>query len=230
MTNKRGPFEPVYIYGSPIEFVKSMSYLGFQFSNNGNIESVVQDRILKASRVSHMLLQALSTNRNISSRLALSLFDKQILPVLMYGSSVWGVPRTQNLIYLENQDENNITRAIVTTVLSSIVNRPVPFEYARRVGRQNADERPRKILVKLKSYDDKLEILGLTNSHNYVISNFVENDYSIEKVHNDFSKKALNVSKYASNSAIQSELGRYPITIAAKGFVIKYWLKRIKCV
>ena len=166
-----------------------------------------------------MLLQALSTNRYISSKLALSLFDKQILPILSYGSSVWGIPRTQNLIYLENQDEMINTRTLVTTALSSILDRPVPFEYARRVGKRNADERPRKILIKLKSYSDKLEILGLTNSHNYVISNFVENDYSIEKVYNDFSKKSLNVSKYASNAAIQSELGRYHISITAKGSI-----------
>ena len=219
MTTKRGPFEPVYIYGTPIEYVKSMSYLGFNFSSNGNIDSVIQDRISKASRESHMLLQALSTNRNISSKLALSLFDKQILPILLYGSSVWGIPRTQNLIYLENQDEMINTRTLVTTALSSILDRPVPFEYARRVGKRNADERPRKILIKLKSYSDKLEILGLTNSHNYVISNFVENDYSIEKVYNDFSKKSLNVSKYASNAAIQSELGRYHVSITAKGSI-----------
>ena len=52
---KRGPVEPVYIYNTPIEYVRSILYLGFQISSNGNIKATVQDRIAKASRVSHML-------------------------------------------------------------------------------------------------------------------------------------------------------------------------------
>ena len=226
MSKKRGPFAPLYIYGTPIEYVKSIHYLGFHINRNGNIDSVTQDRILKASRVSHMVLQALRTNRNVSSKLAISLFDKQILPILLYGCSVWGLPRTQNLIYLEQQDENQNTREIVTHVFSSIMNRSVPIEYARRVGKRSTDGlNTRKILVKLKSYSDKKELLRLAINHNRPISNFIEKEYDIEKVHNDFCKKSLNVSKYASNVAVQGELGRFPISNTAKSVVIKYWLR-----
>ena len=87
----------------------------------------------------------------------------EILPILMYGSSVWGLPRSQNLIYIENQAENMDTRTIVTNALATITQRVVPFEYARRVGRRTEEGEPRKILVKLKSYSDKLEIIGLSD-------------------------------------------------------------------
>ena len=90
-----------------------MLYLGFQVSSNGTFRATIQDRMAKASRVSHMILQALRTNRNVSAKLAMSLFDKQIIPILLYGSSVWSLPQTQNLCYLECQSENTNTRSIV---------------------------------------------------------------------------------------------------------------------
>ena len=104
MSNKRGPFEPVYIYGTQIEYVKSMQYLGFQIKHNGNVDSIINDRISKASRVSHMILQALRTNKNVSTELALTLFDKQIAPILLYGCCVWCVPKTHNLCYKVHRD------------------------------------------------------------------------------------------------------------------------------
>ena len=165
MSRRRGPFQPVYINNTPIEYVNDMLYLGFQINRNGNIRATVEDRIKKATRVSHMLLQALRTNRNISSKLSMSLFDKQIVPILLYGSSIWAVPQTHNLFYLEEQPENQNTRTTVATMLRSILNKDVPFEYARRVGRRPLfSEPPRKILVKLKSYSDKMELFRLLNN------------------------------------------------------------------
>ena len=53
----------------------------------------------------------------------------------------------------------------------------------------------------------------------------METESVIEKVHHDFCKKSLNISKYSSNTAVQAELGRYPISNSAKSFAIKYWLR-----
>ena len=151
MSRRRGPFEPVYINNTPIAYVNNIVYLGFHINRNGNIRATVEDRMAKATRVSHMILQALRTNRNVSAKLAMSLFDKQIVPILLYGSSIWAVPQTHNLFYLEQQPERQNTRATVASMLLSVFNRDIPFEYARRVGRCTArDEPPRKILVKLK--------------------------------------------------------------------------------
>ena len=226
MTNKRGPFEPIYIYDKQIEYVKQIRYLGFHVKYNGNVDSIIQDRIAKASKVSHMVLQALRTNINISSELALKLFDKQIVPILLYGCPVWCVPKTQNLIYLEGQPENLNTRNIVNSMLSSTLNRTVPFDYARRVGKRPANNGPpRKILIKLGSYSDKMELFSALDDSVYHISKFYEYKDDIEKVHHDYCKKSLNISKYASSTAVQGELGRKPIINIAKGLAIKYWLR-----
>ena len=218
--------EPVYINGIPLEFVKSVNYLGFKISCNGNVQSLIKDRINKSSRVAHMVLQAIRTNRNVSGKLALSIFDKQIVPILLYGSAIWGVPQTHNSFYLEEQPEHLNTRSTVSNMLMSTLNRNVPFENARRVGRRSIDGAThRKILVKLKKYSDKQELFRLTSGGTFKISNFMETESVIEKVHHDFCKKSLNISKYSSNTAVQAELGRYPISNSAKSFAIKYWLR-----
>ena len=59
----------------------------------------------------------------------------------------------------------------------------------------------------------------------YQTSKFYEYGNTIEKVHHDYCKKSLNISKYASSSAVQGELGRLPIINIAKGLAIKYWLR-----
>ena len=226
MSSKRGPFDPIYIYNTPIDYVQSMVYLGFSINRNGNVAAVMQDRIAKATRVSHMILQALRTNRNVSSKLSMTLFDKQITPILLYGFSIWGLPKTHNLFYLEEQQEHLNTRNTVKNMLLSTLNRDVPFEYARRVGkRQIGNTAPRRILVKLKSYSDKLELFRRAQNRSFVITNFLEKESDIEKLHHDFCKKALNVSKYASNAAVEGELGRFPVNNTAKGLAIKYWLR-----
>ena len=85
---------------TPLTNVQSMIYLGFNFSYNGRIKFIMSDRIAKAKKVAGMVLCALRTNKNISTKLALGIYDKQIAPVLMYGCSIWSLPQTGNLIYL----------------------------------------------------------------------------------------------------------------------------------
>ena len=48
-------------------------------------------------------------------------------------------------------------------------------------------------------------------------------DMSYEKVHTKFLKIVLGTSKYTSNIAVLSDLGRFPISIKAMGLGINYW-------
>ena len=41
----------------------------------------------------------------------------------------------------------------------------------------------------------------------------------------NYAKRTLNLSKYASNMAVQGELARFPLLHKAWGLVIKYWLR-----
>ena len=87
--------------GMSLENVKTYQYLGLEISHNGNIKNMITDRIKKAQRVSNMVLQALRTDKNISSSLATSIFEKQIAPILLYGCPIWCLPKHHNLIYIE---------------------------------------------------------------------------------------------------------------------------------
>lgn len=70
------------------------------------MQSAIKDKVDKANRVGNVLRRALYTSRNPNVKLSLSLFDKQVIPVLCYGASVWGVPTKTNYIYVENIPNN----------------------------------------------------------------------------------------------------------------------------
>ena len=87
-----------------------------------------------------MVLRVLWVDQNVSPRLSLSLFDKQIVPILLYGAAVCSAPRTHNFIYLLNQTGSDPTRCLVQNVLNGISDSQIPFVYARRVGKKPKQE------------------------------------------------------------------------------------------
>ena len=92
-------------YGNAdIECVKSIQYLGFSITYNLNLKYIMTDRIDKASKMADMVLRAIRTTENVSVKLSLNIFDKQISPVVLYGSAIWATPKSFNLLYLDNQE------------------------------------------------------------------------------------------------------------------------------
>lgn len=53
-----------------------------------------------------MIKGALSTTGNINVGVALSIFEKQITPVLTYGSIYWGLSDNFDIIYIKNIPES----------------------------------------------------------------------------------------------------------------------------
>ena len=197
-----------------IENVKEFTFLGFQISSNGNMKATITDRHSKASKMANVILRAINTNNNINVRLAMSLFDKQIVPILLYGSAIWSIPKEHNLLYLEQIPENENTRKIVPETLKKIC------------GPKKRDPiTPRRILIHVKHINDKMELLRNACKYRCVVNNFGNENVSnseLETCQTNYIKKAMNVSKYSSSLAMQVELGRYPITHRAWGSVIKY--------
>ena len=76
-----------------IENVKEFTYPGFQISSSGNIKATITDRHSKASTMANVILRAINTNNNVNVRLTMSLFDKRIVPILLYGSADWSIPK-----------------------------------------------------------------------------------------------------------------------------------------
>ena len=215
--------QPIKYGESNLENVDSFEYFGFKLKYNTAVSHLMADRASKARRVTHMVMQAISTNdKNISPRLSLNLFDKQIMPILNYGAAVCSVPRLYNLIYLHNQTGKN-TRQLVSTLFNDICGIKIPFVYAKRVGKITEGDTvdQRKILIKLVSYSQK-ELLLRDYSH---IFSIYEDKNEIEKVHQYFCKRTLNVSTYASKNVVNAELDRCPIMHKAWGLAIKYWLR-----
>ena len=223
-SNKFDPTLDFTFNNSPIEQVKSIKYLGFELSHKGTLTSVITDRISKAKKVANMVLHALRTNKNVSTSLAMNIFDKQIAPVLLYGCPIWSVPNDGNLIYLENQPEGGNTRQIVQNALTTVSNNPVDFMYARRVGRIR-NGHSRDILIKLCNFYDKENILR-THHGTFTFRRYKSEDYSdITKTQLDFCKKSLNISKYSSSCAVRMELGLHTLDAKAHSLAIKYWLR-----
>ena len=105
--------QPIKYGESNLENVDSFKYLGFKLKYNTAMSHLMADRASKSRRVTHMMMQAISTNdKNISPHLSLNLFYKQIMPILNYGAAVWSVPRTYNFIYLGAQSNREKHKTI----------------------------------------------------------------------------------------------------------------------
>ena len=142
--------QPFNFGNSSLENVTSTEYLGFHLKSNKDVSHIISNRVSKARRVTHMIMQAISTNHaNISPHLALNLFDRQIEPILHYGAEIWSVPWTNNLVYLHNQCGNN-SRDIVSSLFQQVLGQRIPFVYARKIGRKpTGDIDNRTILLKV---------------------------------------------------------------------------------
>ncbi len=81
--------------------VSTYKYLGLLVSCNGNLTRMMNSRIDKATRAIFILKRALSTNYNVSTRLALTLFDKMISPVLLFGCPLWSLPQINSMIRVQ---------------------------------------------------------------------------------------------------------------------------------
>ena len=129
-----------------------------------------------------MVLRALRTSTNVSTKLLMSLFDKQIAPILLYGSSIWGTPSSHNLIYLDNLPEVGNTRTTASKTLHEKGGCDIPFTSARRVGKASSNG-PRRMLI--SNVQDKETVLS--NSGKYKFSNYVDKTQSsVDKFYHKF--------------------------------------------
>ena len=79
-----------YIYNEKIEIVDNFTYLGVRFTHTGNLSNAVKTLSDQALRAYYNLL-SLFDKVEIDIRTKLKLFDTMIVPILLYGSEVWGV-------------------------------------------------------------------------------------------------------------------------------------------
>ena len=78
------------INGENIEIVDNFCYLGAKFVYNGNMKLVAKSLSEQALRAMNNLL-SLFTRINLDVKTKLLLFDRLVVPIILYGSEVWGV-------------------------------------------------------------------------------------------------------------------------------------------
>lgn len=205
-----------------IDRVKQYKYLGVIIDDNGKTKYAIDERIQKASRAINMLQGALSTTANVSVDIALSLFDKQIFPILTYGSIYWGMNKTYNKLYI-----NNVPNTIKS--IKQLTNFFKVQEHCIKKTRHikcNNNTKPNcyRLLITTDNYNSKIHFLNDRNIETTNIENSYD-DHPCEKIHTKFLKYALGINKFASNHAIRAELGRFPLDIKMNLKLVKYWLR-----
>ena len=191
-----------------IECVNNFHYLGFQISHDMNLKTIIDDRHSKATKMSKLVLRALRTSTNVSIKLLMSLFDKQIAPILLYGSSIWGIPSSHNLIYLDNLPEVGNTRTTASKTLHETCGCDIPFTSTRRVGKASSNG-PRRILISLTNAQDKETVLS--NSGKYKCSNYVDKTQSsVDKFHHNFCKQSLKCQQICKQNCHPVRIRSFP--------------------
>ena len=91
-----------YFGRSELENVNSMKYLGILFHKNGKFYMAKKAVFEQAQRAMFHVLQV-SRTKSLNISVTLDMFEKMVLPVLLYGSEIWGYENVNILEKLQLQ-------------------------------------------------------------------------------------------------------------------------------
>jgi hypothetical protein len=216
----------IKINGEALECVKFYKYLGVIISANGSTKKMEQDRIVKAKKAMYTIKKALGSTLNTAPQLSMSLFDKQVEPILTYGCTIWGPPSCSQSIKLfcNISDKRNMKNEIDMCFAALNIHDMEVVSY-----RYNCEKK--YVYIVLKNVTDKSIIMQSyeKNPVNFVIEDCIKNEFrDVDKLHAKFVKSSLGVSKFCSNTMAFGELGRIPISYKCYTRSILYWLRMAK--
>ena len=89
---------PIFKLGNDVlENVHEYTYLGITFNYNANFKKAIGKQISQARKAMYSLLVK-ADNLNLPPDVTVSLFNQLVLPILLYGSEIWGA---ENLEHVE---------------------------------------------------------------------------------------------------------------------------------
>lgn len=155
--------------------------------------------------------------------------DKQIIPILTYGCSVWSIPQNTNMIYIDYVPSNVEPKQFIDKEIVASLGSAIALNSVKHIGKtkMHNNVQYKRLLVCTQSLEDKETLLYSTTLTNI---NITDCDLTtpwpeVEKLHAKLCKRILNVSQKSSSKACLAELGRYPIHINCWTQAIKYWLR-----
>lgn len=211
-----------------LEEVKKYKYLGVVISYNGKHQDAINDRIDKATKCIYSIKNAVSNNmQNISTSLALTLFQKQVSPILLYGCPSWALPEANRRVRFTFHKLNYFAKSQVSTIMQDILQQEVD------ITRHEIIRNDKQVVVELASWRDKCNLLNKYNMKPGPMLYKVEDDIhvrpqttlGITKVQTKFCKFTLGLSKFASSTAVLRELGQYPIELQAIRHSLMYYYR-----
>ena len=93
-----------------IDIVDSYKYLGVVFSKSGSFLKAKNHIVQQANKAMFLLLTRIQ-NLNLPLDLQLKLFDHTVMPILTYGSEIWGFENTDSIEKVHNDFLRKITRS-----------------------------------------------------------------------------------------------------------------------
>ena len=90
-----------------LSICKEFKYLGVVFSKSRSFYKAIKNNLDQARKAMHLLYKRIR-NLKLPIDLQIQLFDHTIVPILLYGSEVWGYQNTQILENLHNEFLRNI--------------------------------------------------------------------------------------------------------------------------
>lgn len=213
-----------YYNNMELEMVDNYTYLGLKIHKSNKHKYMIEDRMEKAKRMLYPIKQLVLAGNNINLPVALSVFDKQVAPVLLYGTPVWTLPENNKFLYVNGVPETNEnTKSLVEGFIENVVGKRMIIKSAKRIGKAQTNE-PRKILAEMSDVKDR-DVL-LYNQNTTMFTKYERKEKNkIESVANNLYKFLLGQSKFASTTACMGELGRYLLYIRAWTLSMKYWLR-----
>ena len=97
------------ISNNTIDICDEFKYLGTVFTKQRSFFKAIRHNVDHAKKALHLLYKRIN-NLNIPIDLQIQLFDHTILPILLYGSEVWGFTNTNMIDVLHNQFLRSITK------------------------------------------------------------------------------------------------------------------------
>ena len=89
--------KPTFYFGNDtIEVCDDYTYLGVIFNYNGNFKKAINKQVCKARQAMFALLSK-AAKLHLPIDVTCDLFDKIVLPILLYGSEIWGLENVNQI-------------------------------------------------------------------------------------------------------------------------------------